>query len=542
MKNLAAKLAHVPKKPGIYLFKGNGGKIIYVGKAKSLRKRLSSYFTRPDDSPKTQAMLVSATDFEYIVTSSEHEAIILESNFIKKHRPRYNILLKDDKSYPYLKLTLSEEWPRLLLVRAVKADGAKYFGPFSGNTVRETLRQIKRLFPIRWCKETPMKARRQPCMYYHIKRCSGPCIGEISRGEYMDMCLEIKGLLEGRIEQIVERIKRQMIRHSDELEFEKAKVLRDRVRSLGKMMSGQVVLSVDMADRDVVAFSRFGNKACALVFHVRGGKLVSRDVFYPHGSSGASNEELMSSILVQYYSDATNIPSEIILQNVIKDIGSSARFLSRKKGGKAALLVPARGKKRELVEMAENNARLLLERRIRQEGGRLVAGVLELKNKLRLEELPARIEAFDVSNIQGTDVVGSMVAFVDGAPLKRDYRKFKVKGLAKQDDVAAIYEIVKRRYSGMLKDELSRPDLVLIDGGVGQVNSASRALRESGMEGTRVIGLSKRLERIHIIGRKTPLKLAAESAGLHLLQRVRDEAHRFAVRYHRLRRRKRMKT
>ncbi len=541
MKKLTAKLKHLPDKPGVYIFKGKDGKAIYVGKAKSLKKRIASYFRKPPDSPKTEIMLRALCDFEYIVTSGELEAIMLESNFIKKLRPRYNVILRDDKQYPYIKLTLKEAWPRLFLTRLIVDDKAKYFGPYSGGMVRETLRQIRRLFPIRWCKETPMRQRRQPCMYFYIKRCEGPCVGEVDHKGYMDMCRQIIGLLEGKLDEVVVKIKREMMEASERLDFERARVLRDRLKILEKMAERQAVVSHDMADRDVIAFSKRGDLTSALVFQIRGGKLVGREIFYPHKTLGATEGELMTSVLAQYYADAAYIPPEVVLQHAVDEMDVVSRFLSKRRGTRVRLTAPSKGKKLELIKMAEDNARLLLERKILSEDKKTSSAIMELKSKLGLSALPIRIEAFDVSNIQGTDVVGSMVTFVGGAPYKRDYRRFKIRTVKKPDDVAAIYEIVKRRYSGSLKDELELPDLALIDGGAGQVGAARKALDESGLSRIPVIALAKRLEQVYVYGGKTPLKLPKRSTSLHLLQRIRDEAHRFAITYHRLKRRKRMK-
>jgi excinuclease ABC subunit C len=537
MKNLASKLKLLPDGPGIYIFKDKSAKPIYVGKAKSLKKRVSSYFSKHPDSEKTAKMFFNAYDFECISTSSELEAYILENNFIKRHRPQYNIILKDDKQYPYIKLTVNEEWPRILLVRKIEADGAKYFGPYNGNTVNETIKLIKRLFPIRLCEETPLKARKQPCMYFYIKRCKGPCLGGFDHKAYIEMCNEIAGMLEGRLSEVVAKMKEEMKAAAGRLDFEGAKLLRDRIKSLSRMEEGQVVVSFDLSDRDVVSYFRQAGFCCAVVFKVRGGKLIERDIFYPKETTEASDEELMASILKQYYSDAANIPKEILTQVPIKERKDMESFLSKKRGSKVLILSPTRGDKFKLVQMSRDNAKLLLERKMLSlSGDKLQPALLELKKKLALKNLPIRIEAFDVSNIQGSDIVGAMVAFVAGAPLKKDYRKFKVSFEGKPDDTGAIYEIVSRRYSGSLKDKLDRPDLILIDGGAGQVSAAAKALKESGISAPPIIGLAKKFEEIYTSGSKHPLRLLRTSKALHLLQRIRDEVHRFAASYHRKRR------
>lgn len=538
---LRKKLKLLPNKPGVYIFKSKVGKVIYVGKAKSLKKRVNSYFTKPPSSPKVSSILEKLANIEYIVTSSELEAIILESNLIKKYWPRYNVILRDDKQYPYLKLTVNEEWPRLILVRRIEKDGARYFGPYSGGMVREMIRLIKRLFPIRWCKETPMKMRKQPCMYFHIRKCVGPCIRETTRQRYMRLCDEIITLLEGRLDETAKILRKEMQEASERLEFERAKAFRERAKTVERMAEGQKVVSSDLKDRDVVAFSRIGDKACAMVFQIRKGKLVGREMFFPTESRGVSVVELMTNVALQYYTDAAFIPPEIILQYPIEKPLVFKKWLSKQAGRKVSLEVQRKGRKQELVSMAEENARILLERKALSEAAPTEAsGVTELKEKLNLSVFPVRIEAFDISNISGKDIVGSMVAFVSGAPYKRDYRRFEVRTVKKQNDVSAIYEVVRRRYSGSLSKELGLPDLILIDGGIGQVRAGNKALQQAGIFHIPIVGLAKRFEDIYFPHRTSPIKLRKESKALQLLQRVRNEAHRFALAYHKLKRKKKL--
>jgi len=542
IKGLSSKLKILPKGPGVYLFKNADGKVIYVGKAKSLKKRVTSYFTKVHTDTKTENLVHNINDIDYITTSSELEALILENNFIKKHRPRYNVILRDDKEYPYIKLTVNEEWPRLFMVRKIDKDGAKYFGPYNGSTVNETLRLLKRLFPVRPCKETPLKMRRQPCMYFYIKHCPGPCVGGINHRTYMKMCEEIVSLLDGRLSESISKMRVEMRESSDRQDYEGARVLRDRIRTLEKMAESQFVVSHDLADRDVIALSRSGGSSCALVFQVRRGRLINRDIFYPHDTSGATDEELMTSVLKQYYADAANIMPEIVLGERAEDMKAVSAFLSKKRGAKVRMVVPTKGAKLKLVKMARDNARLLLERKMLYSGEEKISEALvELKQKLSLEKVPVRIEAFDVSNIQGTEIVGAMVTFVGGRAHKSDYRKFKVFVEGKPNDVASINEIVSRRYGGSLSKTLSLPDLILIDGGAGQVSAARKGLDSSGIKDIPIIGLAKKHEEIYFTGRLAPLRLPRDSASLRLLQRIRDEAHRFAITYHRLRRAKRMK-
>ncbi len=537
LRNIKSKLKFIPEKPGVYLFKGEADKIIYIGKAKSLKKRVASYFSKAPDSKKTELILRDLKNIEYIVASSELEALMLESNLIKKFRPRYNIVLRDDKQYPYLKLTLNEEWPRLIIVRRIEKDGAKYFGPMSGGAARDVIRLVKRLFPIRWCKETPLKKRKQPCMYYHIGRCIGPCAEEISREEYIKLCRAIMCLIEGDIDETIKELQTEMEEASRELQFERAKLLRDRLIKLKKMSRGQRVVSQDLEDRDVIAISRVGERACAVIFHVRRGKLVGRDFFYPHETAEATDEELLTHSVIQYYMDVSYIPGEIIVENKVLDAGLVESLLEKTAGKRVNLRVE---EKAPLVKMAKENSRLLLERKIISQAEGDLGSLEDLKQKLKLDVLPVRIEAFDVSNISGTDIVGSMVTFVGGLPYKRDYRRFEVKSVKKADDIAAIYEIVKRRYSGSLKLKLGLPDLVLVDGGIGQVRAGRKGLKDSQISHIPIISLAKKFEDVYVPSRSKPLKIGKDSKALRLLQRIRDEAHRFAVTYHRKKREKQL--
>ena len=416
MSSLKEKLNSLPLKPGVYLFKDKNGAILYVGKARSLKKRVSSYFQRPADI-KTSILLDRLSDIDYIVAGSEMDALLLEDELIKKYKPRYNISLRDDKAYPYLKLTVKEEWPRLFLARRKTDDGSLYFGPYQGAMVRSVIRQVKKLFPIRWCKESPLKKREQPCLYYRIRSCSGPCIGRIDRDDYMRLVQGIVLLLQGKMDASIEKLKEEMARASLDQDYEKAAALRDRIRLFDKMLEGKGLA---------------------------------------HAPSPRRVNELD-----------------------------------------------------------------------------------ELQKILGLKSSPMRIEGFDISNLQGRETVGSMVAFFGGLPLRRDYRRFCIRSVkGKPNDVAAIFEIVKRRYAGTLSNKLAMPDLILIDGGKPQISAAGRALADAGIAGVFLISLAKRNEEIFTLRRLKPICLAKGSLALRLIQRVRDEAHRFAVTYHRLKRKK----
>lgn len=411
MNSVKEQLKSLPTKPGVYLFKSRNGEVIYVGKAKSLRKRVTSYFSKIPDI-KTAVLLSRLDSIDYILAGSELAALLLENELIKKYKPRYNISLRDDKSYPFLKLTVNEKWPRLFVVRKKQKDGALYFGRYQGGMVREIVRLIKKLFPIRWCKETPMRVREQPCLYYRIGACAGPCIGSIKHKDYLALVRGIATLLRGKMSQALKNLKQEMGKASQARDYERAAVLRDSTKLLIKMIEGK-------------SFSK-------------------------------------------------------------------------------------------------------------EPATRLLSEISELQQKLKLDNAPMRIEAFDISNIGGTNVVGAMVAFVGGVPLKSDYRRFKIRGLAdKANDVASIFEVVKRRYTGMLANKLPLPDLIIVDGGLAQANAGLRGIVEAGVHKIPIIGLAKEKEEIYFPNKTVPLRLLPGSRALQLLQRVRNEVHRFAIKYHR---------
>jgi excinuclease ABC subunit C len=417
MSSLKEKLKSLPAKPGVYLFKDKNGVVIYVGKAKSLRKRVSSYF-KPNSDIKTGILLDRLYDIDYIVAGSELDALILEDELVKKYKPRYNVALRDDKAYPFLKLTVNEEWPRLFLARRKEKDGAVYFGRYQGGMVRAVTRLIKKLFPIRWCRETPLKKREQPCLYYHIGSCAGPCVGNISKEDYRSLVQGIALLLQGKMDRAMEKLKSEMEKAAACQDFERARYFRDSLKLLEKMIEGKA--------------------------------------------------------------DLTKAPSP-----------------------------------RGLAELTE------------------------LQKELKLPGPPMRIEAFDISNIQGSNIVGSMVVFLGGLPLKNDYRRFRVRSVeGKPNDAQAVYEVVKRRYTKSLAGKMELPDLVMVDGGAAQVGSGRKALEEARLPGMPLIGLAKREEEIYLPGKRETVRLSRHSPGLQLLQRIRDEAHRFAVLYHRERRKK----
>jgi excinuclease ABC subunit C len=544
--NLAEKAKHFPDKPGVYLFRGARGEVLYVGKAVSLRSRVRSYFTGAQDG-KTQALVGRAADVEFIVTGSEVEALILESNLIKEHRPRYNVLLKDDKSYPYLKVTVQEEYPRVFITRTQPRDGARYFGPYpSAGAVHKTLRLLKKLFPLRTCRQVRF-ANGRPCLNFHIGRCLGPCRGTVDPEEYGALVREVLLFLEGRHADLVRDLTRKMEAAAGNLEFERAAELRDQLRAIEQVLAKQNIVSARREDQDVVALARDGNRGRAIVLEIREGKLLGQHSLALGGVADRTDAEVLVAFLKQYYREAGFIPPEVLLPTPLgAEQDLITEWLGLRRGARVRLHVPRRGHRRELVRMAEKNAALAREQMRFERSAD--AALAELAALLGLEEPPVRLEAFDISNIQGAQTVGAMVVFEQGRPARDEYRRFRVRGSTAADDYAAMREVVGRRFSrGREENELiasgrmsSRegrfhrlPDLVLIDGGKGQLNAALEAIRDAGFDGIPVFGLAKEEEQVFAPGRPDPLPVPRDSQALYLLQHLRDEAHRFAVDYHR---------
>lgn len=543
---LAEKAAKLPEQPGVYIYRDAAGTVLYVGKAVSLRARVRSYFTgaQPD---KVQAMLAKAADLDFIVTASETEALILESNLIKEHRPHYNIILKDDKSYPFIKVTVNEEFPRVFLTRRQVKDGARYFGPYpSGAAVNETLRVLKKIFPLRSCSQTRFKNRR-PCLNYHIGRCLGPCTGNVSPERYQAMVREVCLFLEGRHEDLVKKLAAQMDEAAAELQFERAAELRDQLQAMEKVMARQNIVSTKLEDQDAVALARDGNRGEVVVLEIRGGKLLRQGHLTVRGIEDQDDAAVLTAFIKQYYGEAAFVPPEVLLPVVPGDDAAAIeKWLSERRGGRVHLRAPRRGRKKELVRMAAENAALLQEQfRLERSGG---AALAELSAVLGLPEPPARLEAFDISNIQGRDTVASMVVFEDGRPSPSAYRRFKIQTVEGPNDFASMEEVVTRRFTRALEEQalvktgelsarrakfLPLPDLVLIDGGKGQLGVAHAAMIRLGFGGVRVFGLAEEEELLFAPGRPDPVPVPPDSAAQYLLQRLRDEAHRFAITYHR---------
>jgi len=527
-KGLKEKVEQLPHQPGIYLFKNARGHILYVGKAKDLQKRVKSYFSR-QFSPKVKTMLNQATQIDYIITSSEKEALILECNFIKTHKPRYNVVLRDDKNYPYLRIDLGEKWPYFTIVRQIQKDGAKYFGPFaSAKAVRETLKSMQRLFPLRKCSDFVLKHRKRPCLNYQIGRCLAPCMGYINEEEYKKVAQEACIFLEGKALGLLERLEKEMKQAADNLEFERATFYRDRIEAIKKTLEKQAMVSSDLKNRDIVALSRWPDteKMEVVVFKIRDGYLMEkRDYSLPVGVAGLG--EALGKFLGQYYYHQDFIPEEIIVPFLLPERKILEEWFTEKMKQAVKILLPKTEEQKRLLTMAQENVNSLLASKCLEK-----KGLHALKTSLGLSYLPKRIECFDISNIQGKYTVASMVVFVDGQPAKEEYRRFKLKLEGRPNDYAMMQEALKRRFEK--KDNL--PDLLLIDGGKGQLNIALSVLEGKGLKNISVAAIAKgkgRAEdKIYVPERKTPLQIKKHSQELLLLKRIRDEAHRFAITYY----------
>ncbi len=559
--DLTQKLKLLPADPGVYLMKDAQGKIIYVGKASSLKNRVRSYFHDSSHHDlKTRYLVDEIADFEYIATQSEREALIVEDTLIKKYQPHYNVRLKDDKRYPYLKLT-AEPFPRLMIARRLEADaqrGARYFGPYtSAQAVREAQAMIQKLFRIRTCTLAlggAKKTRTRPCLDHYIGLCDAPCVGWIDRSAYGELIEEAALFLQGRHEQLLPQLEGQMERAAGNLEYERAARLRDQIQVLQKLLASQKVIDAQPIDQDAIGIFRPENSSIvsAQIFFIRAGKLIGRENFLLEATAQTGEAEITSAFVKQYYAKATAIPPQILLPNKIEDRETVEAWLNERAGRKVSLTVPQRGPKRQLITLVKRNAELALHEHLAKRQARLDGPpepLQELQRTLNLEYQPMRIEGFDISNIQGREAVASMVVFEDGRPKKSDYRCFKIKTVEGADDFAMMAETVRRRLEHGLRERATPaspdekfavfPDLILIDGGKGQLGAARKVMHELGLEKIPTIGLAKEFEHIFLENKPEPIVLPRDSPALHLLQRVRDEAHRFALAYHRTLRGKR---
>ncbi len=546
IRPLEDKLAAVAAGPGVYLLKDRSGKVIYVGKAASLRSRVRTYLRGGDERSQVRFLCERLADFETIVTASDKEALILENNLIKQYRPRYNIRLKDDKSYVSVKVTVQDAWPRVLVTRRIVKDGGRYFGPFaSASAVRDTLDTIRKVFPLRTCSDAVFRNRSRPCIEYDIKRCLGPCVLPVDRAAYEEHLRQVMLLLEGRDTEVVKQLRERMTAAAESERFEDAARLRDHIQAIEKTQERQQVVEHWGANQDVFGLYREGGCVEVQVLFVRSGKLVSNRS-YSFDDWEFPDAEVLEAVLTQFY-QATNhdVPDEILLPVAISDADVRVEYLSERRGRRVSILVPQRGDKLRLVEMARDNARQsFAERRdAAKQGERMVT---ELQRRLRLANAPKRIECLDIATFQGTETAGAIVAFDEGEPDKEGYRLYRVRTVEGTDDFAAVAEVLGRRFRDA-REKAGLPDLLVIDGGLGQLGAAREVLAEIGLSEVDVVALAKerverdataseirrRPERVFLPGRKNPVVLKPNSTALFLLQRVRDEAHRFVNLYHR---------
>jgi len=547
---LAEKLDSLPPRPGAYLMKDAAGKVIYVGKAQSLRGRVRSYFQPGQElTGRRAAMVARIADLDWIATDSELEAMILEHNLIKRHRPRYNVRLRDDKRYPYIKVTVDEEFPRLVVVRRMERDGARYFGPCaSTKAMWETVRLVRRIFGLRQaliasekkrggCNWRPGERRARPCLNFHLRQCLAPCVGEVSASEYRRMVARAMLFLDGRAEKVVGDLRHRMERAAAEIRFEEAARLRDKIAAVERTTEGQKMVLPGGGDADVIAHWLQEDEGSVVVFGVRDGKLVGQEPYLLDGTSGVPPQEVLGEFVRQYYGRAAFVPRKVLTAEEIPDSELIESWLSQRRGAKVTVRAPKRGDRKHLVELAADNARMHLEQHHAREGAEERRGreaVLDLRRVLELPVAPERIEAYDISTIRGHDSVGSMVVFEDGRPRKADYRHFRIRReTGAPDDYAMMQEVLARRLrAAEARQKYARlPDLIVVDGGKGQLGVTVAARDELGLS-LPVAALAKEREWVYVEGRSEPVILPSNSRALHLLQRVRDEAHRFAQAYH----------
>ena len=535
---VAAKLPHLPETAGVYLWKDRDGTILYVGKAKRLRSRVRSYFASDHltTSVKTHALVRQVADIDTIVVPTEAHALILEANLIKEYRPRFNIALRDDKSYPYIKVTVQEPFPRVYVTRRLAEDGARYFGPYTDvGAMRRALNVVKRLFTVRSCVyDMPREMPARPCLDHSIGRCKAPCVFLQSQAEYAAMIDEVVDFLNGRADEVTRRVRERMELAAESLDFERAAELRDALKHLEKMEEPTVVVRVAGGDSDVIGYARDGDDASVAILRIRGGKLLARENRFLENIADEADAAVLTTYLAGNYVGPQDRAPELLLPFEIEDLDLLAAALPATR-----ILVPQRGSKRELVDLAEQNARHLLEEfklASLEADERAADPVYELARELGLQRIPRSFVCFDISTTQGTDTVGSCVWFENGRPKRAEYRKFKVKTVTGTDDFASMREVVGRYFQRRISESKPLPDLIVIDGGKGQLGMAAAALAEAGLSDIPLISLAKREEEIFILGRSESLRLPRRSAGLRLLQQARDEAHRFAVTYNRKRR------
>ena len=544
---LKNKLKNLPDKPGVYQFINEKGKVIYVGKALNLKNRVRSYFHSAVSNAKTEALVSKIADFQLVVTDSEVEALVLENNLIKEYKPRYNVNLKDDKSFPFIKIT-NEPYPRVYPTRRVIRDGSKYFGPYTSvKSMKSALRMINDIFKIRSCKldissDSIEKKKYKVCLDYHIKKCDGPCEGLISEIAYNEMVSEVVKVIRGKTDDLIDELEVKMKRASEIMEFEKAAEIRDKIEQLRILSSKQKIVTNDFEDRDIIAVANEDKDAACSIFNIRNGKLVGKKQLRLSIKGDEIPGEIYSAALKFYYGEHTEIPKEILIETEPEEQDLLIEWLQKLSDRKLKMIIPKRGELKSLIKMCKENAILQLKeiqiQKMKKEGA-IPYAVSALQRDLRMKELPKKIECFDISNIQGSDSVASMVVFVDGKPKKSLYRKFIIKSVDGPDDFASMREVIHRRYSRLQNEGENLPDLIVVDGGKGQLSSAVEVLNNLDIKHVAIIGLAKRLEEVFFPNKSEPESIPKTSSGIKLLQQIRDEAHRFAITFHRSRRSKR---
>ena len=532
------KLRLTPSNSGVYLMKNAIQKIIYIGKAKNLKKRVSSYFTKTQfELPKTEILVSKIADFEYIVTRNEVEALILEANLIKKYRPKYNVALKDDKKYPYIKIDVKDNFPRAIVTRRIVQDGSKYFGPYTeAHSIRRTLNLLEKIFNLRLCNRKIPKDNvknplyKRPCLNFQINKCDAPCIGNISYEDYRKKVEQVILFLKGRTDEIVKQLQNAMEQAAEKNQFEKASELRDQIIRIGKISAKQIVRKTYLEDLDIIGIGREDRLCCVVILKIREGRLIKREHYFMDNTAGESDAVILSRFLTQYYSYQEDKPSKILLETIPEDSELLNKWLN------AEIVIPKRGDKKRLIEMAKQNAFLLVEEKKLahlKSAHRTVFAVKELKDKLHLSKLPRKIAAFDISNLQGNEAVGSMVFFDNGKPKKSQYRRFRIKTVQGINDYLMIEEAVTRYLSHLEEEKFETPDMILIDGGKGQLSFAKKALKKYPYK-IELFSIAKRLEEVFSVNSNEPIVIPKTSYALKLLQQIRDEAHRFAIKYHKI--------
>ncbi len=548
-ESLKLKLENLPVSPGVYQFKDSAGKVIYVGKAKSLKSRVKQYFHSGPHYGRIPMMVSKISDLEIIKTDNEVEALILEFNLIKKLKPRYNVNLKDDKSYPYIVIT-RELFPRVFPTRQKRTDGSRYFGPYTDvKTMRYALKAIRDIFMIRSCnfnltEENIADRKYKICLDYHIHKCEGPCEGLVSASDYNEMIDEVAKLLNGKTTSLIKELTKKMDEYSAGTQFEKAAKLRDKIEAISVYSSKQKMVSDEIIDRDIFAVETDGNDGCGMVLKIRDGKVIGKSHFYLSNVLEKEEGELIENLLMNYYSKSDYVPDEIFLQKQTENLKTLKGWIERKFSSTQTsnkgfeIMVPKIGDKAKLVNMVKANAKLMLdELKLSKMKREFIAPSVEaLKRDLGMKDLPRRVECFDISHIQGTDTVASMVVFQDGKARKSEYRKYRIESVSgetgRPDDFQSMREVVFRRYRRLIEEKKAFPDLIIIDGGKGQLSSAVKVLTDLGIRNIKIIGLAKKLEEVYFPGEPDPYTIPKTSSGLKLLQRIRDEAHRFAVTFH----------